>query len=162
MSSAHFCASTCRFSDIKKLKQLPSESRARSCSIICAMTPFDGNVKIYKCLLHILRYQLLFQRTKKFNFFPSKSRSRSSSTIFAITPFDGKCQNLQMSSLHFLRERFPFQRYKKNKNYLKIIGQDNGVQFTHGRLPVTNTEVFNCNFFYIFLFSLRYDLCEQK
>ena len=68
-----------------------------------------ANVKNLRMFLHIFELALTFSEIKMLNFLPLKSRSRSRCAIFAIIPFDGKCQNLQMSPIHFCARPYRFR-----------------------------------------------------
>ena len=70
-----------------------------------------------------------------FKFLPPKSRSRSQSAILAMTPFHGKCENLQMSLLHFYARSYHFSDIKCLSFYLQKVGQGHRVQFSRLHLP---------------------------
>ena len=72
--SVQFCAGSHRFVYIDISRFWSSKSRSRSRSTIFAMTQFDWNVKICKCVTHILVSSLTVWDIK-FVYLPSKSRS---------------------------------------------------------------------------------------
>ena len=107
----HYCASSYRFRDVTIIiLNTKKQVKVMECKFRNYTIRWQKSKSTH--VSHtFLRQLLLFQRYNNFNFLNNlRSRPKLQTANFAITPFDGKCQNIQKSSLAFLRQVYLFQR----------------------------------------------------